>query len=172
MLKLQHFGHLIKRTNLPEKTLMLGKSEGKKRRKWERMRWLDSISDSMDMNLSKLWKTVKNREAWHAGVHRVSKSQTRLSYWTTATTKGQKEKSKEKLLREVHRERWAQIQRSQLSRKWFWLSRKNKKKKKNRCDERKMRALTTWQPWKVGGDGRADEPPCLSGHDPETRVPA
>ena len=55
---------------------MLGKTEGKKRRKWQRMRWLDSVTDSMDMNLSKLWKIVKDREAWHAAVHRVSKSQT------------------------------------------------------------------------------------------------
>ena len=58
---------------------MLGKIEGKKRRKWQRMRWLDSITDPMDMNLSKLWKIVKDREAWHAAVHSVSKSQTRVS---------------------------------------------------------------------------------------------
>ena len=57
---------------------MLGKIEGKKRRKWQRMRWLDSITDPMDMNLSKLWKIVKDREAWHAAVHSVSKSQTRV----------------------------------------------------------------------------------------------
>ena len=76
MLKLQHFGHLRRRANLPEKTLMLGKTEGKKRRKWQRMRWLDSITDSMDMNLSKLWNIVKDRKAWHAAVHRVLQSQT------------------------------------------------------------------------------------------------
>ena len=58
---------------------MLGKIEGKRRRKWQRMRWLDSITDPMDMNLSKLWKIVKDREAWHAAVHSVSKSQTRVS---------------------------------------------------------------------------------------------
>ena len=79
MLKLQYFGHLMQTADSLEKALMLRKTDGKRRRKWQRMRWLDSITDPMDMNLSKLWKIVKDREAWHAAVHSVSKSQTRVS---------------------------------------------------------------------------------------------
>ena len=84
-LKLQYFGHLIQGTDSLEKTLMLGKTEGRRRRGRQRMRWLEGITDSMDMSLSKLQERVKDAEDWLAALHWVTKSRTRLSDCTTAT---------------------------------------------------------------------------------------
>ena len=89
-LKLQYFGYLLQRTNSLEKTLMLGKLEGRKKRGWQGMRWLDGITNAMDMSLTRLREVVKDREAWHAAVHGVTKCWTRLSDWTELSKKRKK----------------------------------------------------------------------------------
>ena len=101
-LKLQYFGNLMRRTDSLEKTLILGKNEGRRRKGWQRMRCLDSITDLTDMNLSRLQELLMDREAWHAAVHAVAKSHTRLSNWTELNWK------KEPLFRSLQLAYWNQ----------------------------------------------------------------
>ena len=107
-LKLQHFGYLMWTADSLEKSLMLGKIEGRRRRGCQRMRWLDGISDAMDMNLGELWEMVRDREAWLTAAHGVAKSQTHLGDWTTTEVSEEKQREDRKE-KNIFEERMAEI---------------------------------------------------------------